>query len=123
LLESVRKIQSHAMEVMAGFIVGFDNDPEDVFDQQINFIRESAIPMAMVGMLTALPDTQLWRRLKTEGRLLGESRGDLTHSELNYIPRMDASRLIEGYKRILRTIYSPSEYYRRALDCLARVVQ
>jgi radical SAM superfamily enzyme YgiQ (UPF0313 family) len=123
LLESVRKIQSHAMEVMAGFIVGFDNDPEDVFDQQINFIRESAIPLAMVGMLTALPDTQLWRRLRDEGRLLGESGGDLTHSALNYIPRMDSSRLVEGYKRILRTIYSPSEYYHRSLDCLARVVQ
>ena len=123
LLESVRKIQSHAMEVLAGFIVGFDNDPEDVFEQQIKFISESAIPMAMVGMLTALPETQLWRRLKTEGRLLGESGGNLTHSTLNYIPRMDSARLVEGYKRILRTIYSPPEYYRRALDCLARVVQ
>ena len=123
LLESVYKIQSHAMEVLAGFIVGFDNDPEDIFDRQINFIRESAIPMAMVGLLTALPDTQLWRRLKTEGRLLGESGGNLTHSELNYIPKMDSSRLIEGYKKILQTIYSPSEYYRRSLDCLARVAQ
>jgi radical SAM superfamily enzyme YgiQ (UPF0313 family) len=123
LLASVRHIQGHAIEVLAGFIVGFDNDPEDVFEQQINFIRESAIPMAMVGMLTALPDTQLWRRLKREGRLLGESGGNLTHSTLNYVPRMDAARLVEGYKTILRTIYSPSEYYRRALDCLARVVQ
>src|SRR5215207_3812875 len=62
LLDSVRKIQSHGMEVMAGFIVGFDNDPEDIFERQIEFIRESAIPMAMVGMLNALPDTQLWKR-------------------------------------------------------------
>jgi radical SAM superfamily enzyme YgiQ (UPF0313 family) len=122
LLESVHKIQSHAMEVLAGFIVGFDNDPEDIFDRQINFIRESAIPMAMVGMLTALPDTQLWRRLNAEGRLLGETGGNLTHSALNYIPRMDSSQLVEGYKRILRTIYSPQEYYRRSLDCLTRVV-
>ena len=60
------------MEVMAGFIVGFDNDPEDIFERQIEFIRESAIPLAMVGMLNALPDTQLWRRLEREGRLLGE---------------------------------------------------
>ena len=62
LLNSVRKIQSHGMEVMAGFIVGFDNDPDDIFERQIEFIRESAIPMAMVGMLNELPDTQLWKR-------------------------------------------------------------
>jgi radical SAM superfamily enzyme YgiQ (UPF0313 family) len=123
LLESVRKIQSYGMEVMAGFIVGFDHDPEDIFERQINFIRESAIPLAMVGLLTALPDTQLWRRLKREGRLLKESSGDNTEGSLNYVPRMDAARLVEGYKRILRTIYSPAEYYRRALDCLSHLTQ
>ncbi len=121
LLDAVRKIQSRGLEVMAGFIVGFDNDPEDVFEQQINFIRESAIMMAMVGMLTALPDTQLWRRLEREGRLIGESTGDITHNTLNFVPRMDAVKLVEGYKSILRTIYSPEEFYRRALECLKRV--
>jgi radical SAM superfamily enzyme YgiQ (UPF0313 family) len=125
LLESVRKIQSYGMEVMAGFIVGFDSDPEDIFDRQINFIRESAIPLAMVGLLTALPETQLWRRLKKEGRLLRESDGNNVAAEasLNFVPRMDASRLVEGYQKILRTIYSPSEYYRRALDCLSHLTQ
>src|ERR1043166_5093814 len=123
LLESVHKIQGYGMEVMAGFIVGFDNDPEDIFERQINFIRESAIPLAMVGLLTALPDTQLWRRLKKEGRLLRESLGNNTECSLNFIPRMDTARLIEGYKKILRTIYSPSEYYQRALDCLSHLTQ
>jgi radical SAM superfamily enzyme YgiQ (UPF0313 family) len=123
LLESVRKIQAYGMEVMAGFIVGFDSDPEDIFERQINFIRESAIPLAMVGLLTALPDTQLWRRLKREGRLLKESLGNNTECSLNFIPRMDTMRLVEGYKRILRTIYSPTEYYRRALECLSHLTQ
>ena len=123
LLDSVKKIQSYGMEVMAGFIVGFDSDPEDIFERQINFIRESAIPLAMVGLLTALPDTQLWRRLDREGRLLKESTGNNTDGSLNFIPCMNAERLIEGYRRILRTIYSPAEYYRRALDCLSRLTQ
>lgn len=123
LLDSVRKIQSYGMEVMAGFIVGFDNDPDDIFERQIDFIRESAIPLAMVGLLTALPDTQLWRRLKKEGRLLRESSGNNTEGSLNFIPRMDTAHLVEGYKRILRTIYSPGEYYRRALDCLSHLTQ
>src|SRR5919202_3080553 len=55
LLESVEKIQSYGIEVMAGFIVGFDNDPVDIFQRQIDFIRKSAIPLAMVGLLNALP--------------------------------------------------------------------
>ncbi len=122
LIDSVRKIQSSGMEVMAGFIVGFDNDPDDIFERQIAFIRESAIPLAMVGLLTALPDTQLWRRLEREGRLLLESTGNNTDGSLNFIPKMDPTRLIEGYKSIMRAIYSPGEYYRRALKCLELVV-
>ncbi|MEK6279852.1 MAG: B12-binding domain-containing radical SAM protein [Acidobacteriota bacterium] len=120
LLESVQRIQSFGMEVMAGFIVGFDNDPDDIFERQINFIRDSAIPLAMVGLLTALPDTQLWRRLEKEGRLLGESSGNNTNCSLNFIPKMDPARLIEGYQAIMRTIYKPSEYYQRSLDSMRR---
>jgi radical SAM superfamily enzyme YgiQ (UPF0313 family) len=123
LLESVKKIQSYGMEVMAGFIVGFDNDPDDIFERQIRFIRESAIPLAMVGILTALPDTQLWRRLKKEGRLLAESTGNNTNCEINFVPKMDVNRLIEGYQSIMRTIYNPREYYERALDSLRRTPQ
>jgi radical SAM superfamily enzyme YgiQ (UPF0313 family) len=120
LLDSVKKIQSYGMEVMAGFIVGFDNDPDDIFERQIDFIRESAIPLAMVGMLNALPDTQLWRRLEREGRLLGEASGNNTVSTVNFIPKMDVERLVAGYQSIMRTIYRPREYYQRALDSLKR---
>lgn len=120
MIESIKKIQHHGMEVMAGFIVGFDNDPDDIFQRQIDFIRESAIPLAMVGLLQALPDTQLWRRLSREGRLLGDSSGNNTNCSLNFVPKMDASRLIEGYQSIMRTIYNPREYYQRALDSLKR---
>jgi radical SAM superfamily enzyme YgiQ (UPF0313 family) len=123
LLESVRKIQRHGLEVMGGFIVGFDTDPEDIFERQITFIRDSAIPLAMVGLLTALPDTQLWRRLEREGRLLAESSGNNTSGSLNFVPKMDPARLVAGYQTIMRTLYSPREYYQRALDCLTRVSQ
>jgi radical SAM superfamily enzyme YgiQ (UPF0313 family) len=123
LLESVKKIQSYGMEVMAGFIVGFDNDPEDIFERQIDFIRKSAIPLAMVGLLNALPDTQLWKRLEREGRLLGEASGNNTTCSLNFKTRMDPAMLIQGYQSIMQTIYSPREYYQRALDSMKRTAQ
>jgi len=121
LIECIRKIQSYGMEVMAGFIVGFDNDPENIFDQQIDFIRKSAVPLSIVSLLAAIPETQLWRRLEREGRLLGDHTGNNTDCTLNFVPKMDRARLIAGYKSILRTIYTPNEYYQRALDCLAQV--
>src|SRR6266567_6079929 len=123
LLSSVKKIQSHGMEVMAGFIVGFDNDPLDIFERQIDFIRQSAIPLAMVGLLNALPDTQLWKRLEREGRLLGEASGNNTTCTFNFKTRMDPALLIQGYQTIMRTIYSPREYYERALDSMRRTAQ
>jgi radical SAM superfamily enzyme YgiQ (UPF0313 family) len=123
LLDSVKKIQSYGMEVMAGFIVGFDNDPEDIFERQIDFIRKSAIPLAMVGLLNALPDTQLWKRLEREGRLLGEASGNNTTCTFNFQTRMDPAVLIQGYQTIMRTIYSPREYYQRALDSMRRTTQ
>ena len=123
LLDSVARIQSFGMEVMAGFIVGFDNDPENIFERQINFIQESSIPLAMVGLLTALPDTQLWKRLEKEGRLLQDSTGNNTDCSLNFVPKMDRTVLVEGYKTILRKIYGSKEYYQRALGCLSRLKQ
>ncbi len=125
LIDSVRHVQSYGMEVLGGFIVGFDNDPDDIFERQIDFIRESAIPVAMVGLLAAIPDTQLWRRLEREGRLMGveDHTGSNTDCVLNFVPKMDPTRLIEGYKSIIRNIYSPREYYARSFDSLSRVTR
>ncbi|MBI2815301.1 MAG: B12-binding domain-containing radical SAM protein [Acidobacteria bacterium] len=120
LLESVQRIQSYGMEVMAGFIVGFDNDPEEIFDKQVEFIKESAIPLAMVGMLIALPNTQLYRRLLKEGRIVEEGSGDNMDTRLNFIPKMNPEKLVEGYRSILRRIYNPEAYYDRARRFLAQ---
>lgn len=120
LVESVHRIQDYGLEVMAGFIVGFDNDPEDIFDRQVEFIHESAIPLAMVGILLALPGTQLFRRLMKEGRILDEGHGNNMDVRLNFIPKMNAQKLVQGYRDILKRIYTPDAYYERALRFLER---
>jgi radical SAM superfamily enzyme YgiQ (UPF0313 family) len=121
LLESVRRIQEHGMEVMGGFILGFDQDPPEIFEKQIAFISEAAIPVSMVGLLTALPNTRLWRRLSEEGRILRQSMGDNTAALLNFIPRMDPEALLAGYRNVLASIYSPTEYFERAQAMLSRL--
>jgi hypothetical protein len=103
---SIRTIQQHGMEVMAGFIIGFDSDKEDIFDRQISFIQQNAIPKAMIGFLNALPGTRLYHRLKMEGRILKASLGNNTHCmTTNFKTIMDPNRLKEGYKNILACVY------------------
>ncbi len=114
LLASVRRIQAHGIEVMGGFILGFDQDPPDIFERMTSFIREAAIPVSMVGLLTALPNTRLWRRLSEEGRILRQSIGDNTAALLNFIPRMDPETLLSGYREVMASLYSPPEYFARA---------
>jgi len=113
LLESVAVIQSYGMQVMGGFILGFDTDREDIFDRMVEFIQKSGIPIAMVGLLQAMPGTQLFRRLWKEGRILDVGHGDNTDDKLNFLPHMDAARLIEGYRSVLKRIYSCEAYYER----------
>jgi len=113
LVASVKKIQNHGLEVQGGFIVGFDSDPLSIFKSQINFIQKSGIATAMVGLLNAPRGTRLYQRLKQENRLLKDSSGDNTDCSLNFIPKMNYETLINGYKHILNTIYSPKQYYER----------
>jgi radical SAM superfamily enzyme YgiQ (UPF0313 family) len=120
LVDCVHHIQRYGMEVMAGFIVGFDTDTEDIFDRQVEFIEKSAIPCAMVGVLQALPNTQLYRRLLNEGRLLQYGDGDSMNTELNFVPKMDPRRLVEGYQSILKRIYNRDAYYARVREFLKR---
>ena len=108
LLHAVRTIQRKGLEVSGGFILGLDGDGPEVFDAQVEFIQEAGIPRAMVGLLTALRGTDLYSRLESEGRLLGESTGNNVEIALNFQPQLDPRVLIDGYRRVLAALYDPS---------------
>jgi hypothetical protein len=90
-----------------------------VFDRQIAFIQEAGIVTAMVGLLTAETGTRLFSRLEQEGRIERSTTGNNTDGELNFIPRLDSDLLRTGYRRIVRTIYSPKEYFNRVRTFLS----
>lgn len=115
---AVRKLTARGLEVMAGFIVGFDADDEEAVERQREWIARSPIPLAMVGLLIALPGTQLERRLAREGRLVASSNGD-NFGRTNFVTRIDEVTLLEGYARLLGEIYAPERYFERALRSLA----
>jgi len=114
LVASVKKLQNHGLQVQGGFIIGFDSDPSSIFKSQINFIQKSGIVTAMVGLLNAPPGTKLYHRLKKENRLLpADTSGDNTDGTINFIPKMNREMLINGYKNVVKTIYSSKQYYER----------
>lgn len=113
LVEDVKRIQRSGLQVQGGFIVGFDNDTPSIFQRQIDFIQNSGIVTAMVGLLQAPHGTKLYERLKQEGRLIEHWAGDNVNGTTNIIPTMSLDLLREGYKNILQYIYSPEHYYKR----------
>ena len=113
LLASVRTLQKAGLQVQAGFIVGFDSDPPSIFDNLIQFIEESGIVVAMVGLLSAPKNSRLHDRLGREQRLLASFTGNNTDFTMNFVPRMDREVLLDGYRRVVSTLYSPRAYYRR----------
>jgi radical SAM superfamily enzyme YgiQ (UPF0313 family) len=113
LLESVGIIHRSGMQVMGGFIVGFDSDGPSIFQRQIDFIQKSGIVTAMVGMLQAIPGTRLFERLEQERRVCESFTGDNVDGTTNFIPQMGMERLFNGYQSIMKQIYQPKNYYRR----------
>jgi len=113
LVASIRTLQRAGMEVMGGFIVGFDNDRQDVFKEPFDFIQRSGVVTAMVGLLQALPQTKLYQRLKREGRLETAATGNNTEAVLNFKTKLNREFLQAGYRDLMKKLYEPRVYYQR----------
>jgi radical SAM superfamily enzyme YgiQ (UPF0313 family) len=113
LVQSVKKLQQAGLEVMGGFIVGFDNDQQDIFKRQFEFIQKSGVVTAMVGLLQALPQTRLYQRLLKEGRLETATTGNNTEAFVNFKTRLNREFLIAGYRDLMNRLYEPKAYYQR----------
>jgi hypothetical protein len=127
IVQSVHKIYAAGLYVTAGFIVGFDSERGSIADAIVALIEDAAIPVAMVGLLYALPNTQLTRRLATEGRLHAELLGDgvvgmdQCTQGLNFDTLRPRSEILSDYKRVLEKVYEPAAYAKR-LQRLSRLL-
>ena len=121
LRDAVATLTRAGLEVMGGFIVGFDSDGPEIFAAQQQFLGDAPIPMAMIGVLTALPGTALWTRLSREGRLRPGTAGDSTGDPFgrpNFAPALDEEVLIREYAALLARLYSMDGYLARCLAYL-----
>jgi radical SAM superfamily enzyme YgiQ (UPF0313 family) len=115
--QAIEKMIRSGLDVMAGFIMGFDADDAGALERQRAWILRSPIPQAMMGVLTALPGTELERRLAREGRLVERSGGE-TFGRPNFKTRLPEETLLRTYRNALAQIYRPEEYFARCLRAL-----
>jgi hypothetical protein len=123
MLQNIKKIQLSGIQVSGGFIVGFDSDSPAIFQRQIDFIQQSGIVSAMVGLLNAPKNTKLYKQLEAQNRLTTEATGSNTDFSMNFIPIMNKTELLEGYKNIIHNIYSVKPYYKRVRQFLSNYRQ
>jgi radical SAM superfamily enzyme YgiQ (UPF0313 family) len=116
LVENVRKIQSYGIQVQAGMIVGFDNDDDSIFEEQLRFIQDARIPVSMTGMLQAMPKTPLHARMVEEGRLDAASKGDQFVFSNIFPKMMSRLELYKGYRQLIGNLYDFRNFRRRTLD-------
>ncbi|MBT3549744.1 MAG: radical SAM protein, partial [Rhodospirillaceae bacterium] len=115
ILTSVRRIYSNGLDVLGGFIIGFDNDTIDTFEMQYKFISDSGIQSAMIGLMTALPHTPLYERIEREGRLIElDGVADNTRPQSNIVPKnMTSEEMSDAYQALYTRLLSDAEIARR----------
>jgi radical SAM superfamily enzyme YgiQ (UPF0313 family) len=114
LLTTIHNIHNKGFIISGGFIVGFDADDETIFERQIQFIQQSGIPLPIVNILKAPPGTDLYQRMKAEGRL--SKPFAFTEGDTNIVPVMNPVQLYEGFINVIDSIYTPSGSYQRLMQ-------
>jgi radical SAM superfamily enzyme YgiQ (UPF0313 family) len=114
LSESVDKITKKGLQVMAGFIIGFDGEKSGAGDRIVRFVEQTGIPLAMFSMLQVLPNTALWTRLEKEGRLLATEAANINQTTLmNFVPTRPIEEIAREYVNGFLTLYEPKAYQER----------
>jgi radical SAM superfamily enzyme YgiQ (UPF0313 family) len=121
LIESIETITEKGLQVMAGFIIGFDNEKSGAGDRIVEFVEQISIPLAMFSMLQALPDTALWHRLQKEKRLIDRG-GNINQTTLiNFVPTRPIEEIAREYVDSFWYLYDPEIYLDRAFRYFMRI--
>ena len=114
LNQSIDKITAMGLQVMAGFIIGFDGEKSGAGDRIVDFVEQTAIPLAMFSMLQALPSTALWTRLEKEGRLLSDRGANINQTTLmNFVPTRAIEEIATEYVEAFSKLYDAGNYLDR----------
>jgi radical SAM superfamily enzyme YgiQ (UPF0313 family) len=114
MVESLNNIVKNGLSVLASFIIGFDGEKKGADKRIASFVEETNLPVVMLNTMQAPPNTKLWDRLKSEGRLIENCTSGLsTGAALNYIPTRPEQEILEEYVKIWDYLYEPSRFLAR----------
>jgi radical SAM superfamily enzyme YgiQ (UPF0313 family) len=113
-LDAIGKIQSHGIMVHGSFVLGYDFDTTESFDELLGFIDEANLLMPLINVLTPFPGTRLYRRMEEEGRILHRNWSEYDGQTVVFKPAgMTPEELFEGFRKVVRGAYSFEAVYRR----------
>jgi radical SAM superfamily enzyme YgiQ (UPF0313 family) len=119
LIDKIRALQNHGLEVQAGMIVGLDTDPDDIAERMVQFLQDAGITVVMVGILGVLRDTPDYTRFRRAGRLNESARykGDsgIFSRTLSFVPLIDPQEIFERHRSIVTAVNSPALFFERCL--------
>jgi len=118
-VEQLQRLRRAGLETWGGFVIGFDNDGPGIFDAMIDFVQRAGVAYATVNLLTALPHTPLHERLTREGRLREEDVNGDYMAFSNVVMKLPPETVLEGYARVLETLYTPEVFFERCRIHLA----
>lgn len=113
LIESCQKITKAGLQIMSGFIMGFDNERPGAGQRIQEFIEETGIPQGQFSMLQALQNTAMWNRLQQEGRLVDGMGTFHQGAIMNFTPTRPVAEITEEYIEAFWNIYEPMPYLKR----------
>jgi radical SAM superfamily enzyme YgiQ (UPF0313 family) len=108
ILDAVRRLNAHGLEVVSGIIIGLDTDTPATADRILEFVEASSIPVLTINILYALPKTPLWRRLHAAGRLVADQG-----RESNVVFTLPYETVLDMWLRCISEAYQPEAIYRR----------
>lgn len=104
---AVRTIREHGIDVSTEMMVGMDGDDDSVFDRTYAFLMDNAISVPRIHIMTPVPGTPLFERVRAEQRLLGEDFRKFTGGYVVARPaRIDAELLERGYWRLYERLFT-----------------
>jgi len=122
LIESCNNITRAGLQIMSGFIMGFDNEKAGAGRRVREFIEETGIPQGQFSLLHALQNTAMWTRLQQEGRLIDNFGGTFHQGAImNFIPTRPVEEITEEYIDAFWHIYEPMPYLKRTFRHFIRM--
>ncbi|MDD5672672.1 MAG: radical SAM protein [Chitinivibrionales bacterium] len=120
MADKIRTLQDYGMGIFAGLIIGFDGETDVSVDHQIQFVKESLIPISGMSILLGFPGTKLYTRMLKENRISKDGDSLSKSFRSNIILKMHPIKLYNNYLRFTKSIYNSKEYFSRCVKWIDR---